>query len=308
MPGLPLLTPLRCGHSSVGCIVGPRKCSVCAQLRRVPWTSVRVSATATDSSRAAAEVEGVAGAGVEAGASGPAPAAAAGSSSSSTSTTGSAAHHAQPTTTAPAAGIAYARQTPASRAVSAAAAVACAALVGCWHDAPALRLALLTYMLWATGEWVVHRYLMHAKKGSLADRAVHLNSLHMIHHLDTEKDMSMREGYSLDALYFHLPNTAVQVAVGSLILLGLDTTFSLDIPLGWLPLSAVAFAVAHNVAWNTMHLDMHEVSASFSDGLPGVPYSRHHPLLRPYVQWVFSNHTTHHDIGGGGNYNVIGCF
>lgn len=55
------------------------------------------------------------------------------------------------------------------------------------------------------------RYFMHARIGSWADKATHINHLHVTHHVDTHKDMTMKEGYSIDALYFHLPNTCIQV-------------------------------------------------------------------------------------------------
>jgi hypothetical protein len=122
-----------------------------------------------------------------AGASRQTPAAAASSSTT-------AAFHEQPAATAAAAASAatattattYARQSPASHAASLAAAVACAALVGCWHGAPVLRLALMTYMLWATGEWVVHRYVRTggALKGtsSMASSALHCSTTAIAYH------------------------------------------------------------------------------------------------------------------------------
>ena len=122
---------------------------------------------------------------------------------------------------------------------------------------------------------------MHARAGSLADRLTHLNGLHVQHHSDTRKDMTMKDGFSLDALYFHFPNTAVQIVIGACILGVLDSGLALDIPAGWIPVSSMAFAILHNLLWNTMHLDMHEARADIDDGIPCVDYARQ----GAYVKW-----------------------
>jgi hypothetical protein len=95
---------------------------------------------------------------------------------------------------------------------------------------------------------------MHAKSGSLADRLVHINKLHVKHHMDTLKDMKMKEGYDPHALYFHFPNTALQMVTGFSILAALDLSLDLSIPYVWLVASSVCFALTHNLLWNTMHL------------------------------------------------------
>ena len=151
---------------------------------------------------------------------------------------------------------------------------------------------------------MVRRYFMHAKSGSLADRATHLNKLHVQHHIDTHKDMTMKDGFDLHALYFHFPNTAGQVLLGSAILAALNASLALDIPATWMVASSTLFAVTHSLLWNTLHLDMHEISEQLSDGVPCASYQRR-GLYQQYVQWAFDNHTTHHDIGGGANYNVV---
>lgn len=74
------------------------------------------------------------------------------------------------------------------------------------------------------------------------------------------KDMTMKSGFNFDALYFHAPNTAIQVASGTAIMAAVDGALSLNIPAWWTLPTAVAFATVHNVAWNSLHLDMHEAS------------------------------------------------
>lgn len=170
----------------------------------------------------------------------------------------------------------------------------------------AARLGVLAYLVWAAGEWIVHKYFMHAKVGSFGDRATHLNRLHVQHHLDTARDMTMKPGFDIHAIYFHLPNSAVQVVAGSAILSALDFALHLHIPLAWTPAAAALATALHGVAWNTMHMEMHGVQAhQVRDGLPCLPYNRRVGWHRPYVQWVIDNHTTHHECGGGMNFNVV---
>lgn len=95
---------------------------------------------------------------------------------------------------------------------------------------------------------------MHARSGSLADRTLHINKLHVTHHIDTMKDMTMKEGYDPNALYFHFPNTVVQVVVGLSVLAALDLSLDLSIPYMWLAATCTCFAITHNFLWNTIHL------------------------------------------------------
>lgn len=147
---------------------------------------------------------------------------------------------------------------------------------------------------------------MHAKSGSFGDRVTHLNKLHVKHHADTNnKDMTMNEGFEIDALYFHFPNSLIQVAFGAIVLLSADAAFSLDIPGSWVPVAAVMSMTAHNLLWNTMHMDLHNIPGDYNDGLPCFSYRRTSAPWQPYIQWVFNNHVTHHQIGGKANYNII---
>lgn len=50
---------------------------------------------------------------------------------------------------------------------------------------------------------------------------------------------------------------------------------------------------------------MHEAKQELPDGIPCAEYERQGKWYKQYVQWVFNNHTTHHEMGGGVNYNVI---
>ena len=114
----------------------------------------------------------------------------------------------------------------------------------------------------------------------------------------------MKTGFNINALYFHSKNTSLQIILGSVILLSMDFALQLDIPYHWTFIASLVFALLHNTLWNTLHLDMHEARADIVDGLPCVPFDRKGPFS-PYIQWVFDNHKTHHDVGGGQNFNVV---
>jgi hypothetical protein len=166
-----------------------------------------------------------------------------------------------------------------------------------------IRLFVFCYSIWSAGEWLVHRYGMHAPVGSWADKYLHINSLHVTHHKDTHKDMTMAEGYELDALYFHLPNTFIQGVAGFIMISLLNSSFSLNMDLTSIAVTSFASAFLHSFLWNSLHLDMHEVKADLKDGVPAVKLPS--VLAAMYQNWVVENHTIHHECGGGQNYNVV---
>lgn len=171
-------------------------------------------------------------------------------------------------------------------------------------DVPdSLRLAIICYWIWAFGEWAVHRYGMHSPSGSFVDMYVHLNSLHVKHHKDTCKDMSMADGYDLNALYFHFPNTLLQSAAGVVLISILCEASSLSIPTTSIVIDSFTSAFLHSLLWNSMHLEMHKVQADLPDGMPALKLDP--SLAASFQRWVISNHTIHHDCGRGQNYNVV---
>lgn len=212
--------------------------------------------------------------------------------------------------------VTYTRETSGEQATAACVAAGLLSFAVCADELPAVRLAILCYSLWSVGEYAMHRFMMHAPAGAFGDRLNlglydgkrSLNRLHIEHHIDTAKDMTMKTPYDLDAIYFHLPNSAIQAAFASTVLLAADAGLDLNIPAGWVPLASIAATALHNTLWNSLHCDMHEVDGScIADGAPAMRVERAAgpEAWRRYVQWVYSNHTTHHDLGGGCCYNII---
>eukprot|EP00959_Pyramimonas_sp_CCMP1952_P291095 6089298-Pyramimonas_sp.AAC.1 len=65
---------------------------------------------------------------------------------------------------------------------------------GCFGKSlPALRLAILTYSLWSFVEWGYHNWVMHALPKSWGRRFLrHHNMLHLDHHKETNRDMTLK--------------------------------------------------------------------------------------------------------------------
>lgn len=166
-----------------------------------------------------------------------------------------------------------------------------------------LRLMVICYTIWSLGELIIHRYGMHAPANSWADKHLHINSLHVTHHKDTNKDMTMAEGFDLNALYFHLPNTTVQALAGVLLISLINFGFSLHMDITSIAVASITSAFLHSFLWNSLHLEMHKVQADLKDGMPALKLPL--DLAASYQKWVVENHTIHHECGGGQNYNVV---
>lgn len=116
----------------------------------------------------------------------------------------------------------------------------------------------------------------------------------------------MMEGYDPNAIYFHFPFSAKQIGLALTLVASSNAVFDLSIPLEVNVMACTVGMLAHNLIWNTLHCGTHELKLEYEDGLPCLPYPTHgSSIFSPYVQWVFDNHTTHHDLGGKYNYNVV---
>jgi hypothetical protein len=82
-----------------------------------------------------------------------------------------------------------------------------------------VRLAVLTYAMASTVEWAFHKFDMHET-----------DEVHILHHAETNRDMTMPDGYDITAIQF--PRSAsIMIAGGGVPLLAaLDFVFQLNIP------------------------------------------------------------------------------
>lgn len=143
---------------------------------------------------------------------------------------------------------------------------------------------------------------------------------HVEHHAETLDDMSLRSderwkrspaAQSLDSDPYR--GTAFTWSVTALMFLQLVVT---AVPvmgfLGWSPLATVGWIVpslmAHTLAWNAIHPQMHGLAdIPITEGPPGKLLSRFRNSK--LFKFLELNHVGHHVVGGLGNYNVCcpGC-
>lgn len=163
------------------------------------------------------------------------------------------------------------------------------------HFPPALRLFILSYALASTAEWWFHKYDMHET-----------DAVHILHHGETNPDMTMPEGYDINAIQFPLSASAKIAALGFPLLSIADVFLRLEIPIWYNAVAAVLVAGIHAGLWNTMHPDSHEIVLNPNDRMSdsnGASYLEWLPTDNFIWRWLILNHTGHHTIKG--NYNCV---
>jgi hypothetical protein len=169
-----------------------------------------------------------------------------------------------------------------------------------------LRLFALTYMVWSVWEYGFHRIAMHAKRFSAADEFFrNYNKLHILHHAETNGDMTMKEGFEPHGIYFSFKTSAGALLASVASIAGVAAV--LNVP-GLSAVTVVGASVimtlAHGLLWNRLHSDSHAVKLAYADGLPtlwGLPLD----YSRPTEKWLLDNHVGHHDIQAVGNFNIV---
>jgi len=165
------------------------------------------------------------------------------------------------------------------------------------HDLPApMRLALLTYFLATSAEWGFHKFDMHQTDVG-----------HIFHHNETNQDMSMPEGFDINAIQFPRSASIKIAGLGVVVLSAFDFSLRLGIPYWEVVPAALAVAVSHALIWNTLHPDTHylvcEDGEKMSDS-NGAAFNADFPLRGTALwNWLLLNHTGHHTIIG--NYNCV---
>lgn len=171
------------------------------------------------------------------------------------------------------------------------------------------RLVALQYLIYSFFEYGFHRFCMHAPNDSPVDRAfarlgAPWNRLHVQHHVDTNDDMTMADGYEWKAIRFKYATSRFSVLFGSGVSLAVSRAFRLGLPAWPTPLAASIVALYHGVLWNTLHTDSHDLypQLTWPDGLPYVPQV---PTGNRYARWLLTNHIGHHSANGVANYNIV---
>ena len=129
-----------------------------------------------------------------------------------------------------------------------------------------LRLLVGAVLVFAAFEYGFHRWVMHSDRDAFAD----YQNLHVTHHTETQRDMTLDGGQGSDPrhIYFSLKTTAASVAICAAALGVLNGAF--DLHFGATAAEATAHvgcvsvlvALWHTAHWQTIHGDIHEVVAA----------------------------------------------
>lgn len=161
-----------------------------------------------------------------------------------------------------------------------------------------LRLAVLTYCMASTVEWAFHKFNMHET-----------DDVHILHHAETNRDMSMPEDYNITAIQFPRSASLMIAAGGVPLLATLDALFQLNIPYWEVVPASMLVALTHAGLWNTLHPDSHDViladdeRMSDSNGAAYIQWLSDALGETAVYKWLILNHTGHHVIRG--NYNCV---
>ena len=194
---------------------------------------------------------------------------------------------------------------PRQRVVGVAYISALAAVVASARIPSFFRLLGLQYAAFSAFEYCFHRWCMHAKYGTVCDKIFsRWNRLHVQHHLDTNDDMTMVDGYNWKGIRFNYLTSRLSVVIGSSVSYLLVKALRLDLPFWPTPLVSWLLAMYHGILWNKLHTDSHDLQETLTWG-DGVKYVKNVPTGNRYARWLLTNHIGHHAINGVGNYNIV---
>ena len=144
------------------------------------------------------------------------------------------------------------------------------------------------------GEWVIHKYIMHNTEGSFGRFIFGDN--HIVHHMQVNSDMTLKEGEEHVGLYFGVFETlavsvlfmVVQRIIMYIINFDCKITYSFGISL--------AVGLFYKFLWDFLHYSFHDLTDDLEIN-----------KLIPYFYWWVKNHAYHHLVKGEakGNYNII---
>eukprot|EP00620_Florenciella_sp_RCC1587_P020317 CAMPEP_0182561216 /NCGR_PEP_ID=MMETSP1324-20130603/3743_1 /TAXON_ID=236786 /ORGANISM="Florenciella sp., Strain RCC1587" /LENGTH=285 /DNA_ID=CAMNT_0024773775 /DNA_START=42 /DNA_END=899 /DNA_ORIENTATION=+ len=175
------------------------------------------------------------------------------------------------------------------------------ATIGATDTVPeGLRLMLAAVGIFAQFEYCFHRWIMHSTDEKFAE----YQSLHITHHVDTERDMTLADDAETDPRHIYFSGKTSQASV-AICFAGLQA-LSIPFDLGFDPLSSlvasVLVACVHTSYWQTLHGDIHEY---YEENPGGAPRFDLLSAVNPYTRWLITNHVGHHVIRGQGNYNIV---
>lgn len=155
------------------------------------------------------------------------------------------------------------------------------------------------YLICTMSEWILHRYVMHAKVDLPWIRTFH--DSHVIHHSLIEKDMTVREHERMyeDICMQPFSWLVILLMSGGLMWVLFGRWFSASVIIA----HVLVFVLIEVVVWNSLHPYIHHVAGKAGCRLSSTDI----PSGNPYVKWVVRNHAAHHLIKGErkGNFNIV---
>ena len=157
-----------------------------------------------------------------------------------------------------------------------------------------LLVLLILYLVFTFSEVFIHKEIYHNKPDSFIRKYGIYGDEHINHHLDVLNDMSLKEGYHEDSLFF---DTFDLVYITLLIFIVWYPTVLLFYSVEWyyIFIAAVLTSLFYKVMWDKLHYAFHQINdiGKYKDNF--------------IFKWLYNNHKVHHLIKGEnkGNYNII---
>tara|TARA_A100000164_G_C21856261_1_gene747690 strand:+ start:304 stop:834 length:531 start_codon:yes stop_codon:yes gene_type:complete len=157
-----------------------------------------------------------------------------------------------------------------------------------------LLLLIILYLELSFGEVFIHKEIYHNKPDSFIRRYRIYDDEHIKHHFDVLNDMSLKDGYHEDSLFFTWFDLSY---ITLLIFLVWYPTINLFYEFEWyyVLISSILISLFYKVMWDKLHYSFHKIN--------DISVYKSNPIYN----WLYNNHMIHHLTKGNhkGNYNII---
>ena len=151
---------------------------------------------------------------------------------------------------------------------------------------------ILIYIGLTFGEYIIHKYVMHNKEGSIIRRLY--GDSHVMHHLDVMGDMTLKDDHNEEGLYFSIQGALLMSMCNFIVFYTIRLLLDVDLRVCTILLISGFIACMYGLLWNNIHCVFHKMYGDIDS-------------YNFYVRWSYKNHAYHHLQKGDdkGNYNII---
>lgn len=184
------------------------------------------------------------------------------------------------------------------------------------HKIKLANFGLIIYILFSTGEYIIHKYVMHGKLNNNIKNIIKKIPIlgfeyfdafysHIQHHKETNDDMIIDEPKRWSSLYMDWKVSLFLIPVLLLAVITSKKISNYNIKFKNIIILSVIVSIIWQYIWNKVHVHMHELEQNYSI-LKG-PYDENLFDLTFIKNLLLKNHSIHHLQKGirKGNYNVI---